>query len=800
MLSPFRASGPEEARSGGKAARGRRRAVSASPYARPGNSPPPPGPQGRNPKWFSGIITGAGRLLSAFRSDGGESSSSQSSGAEEGDPGSSDEDENADACAEEFRELGETGRSFKSMSMRGEGPQLTTQSSETKLAIEKLLLQETFSRDEGDRLVKIIQSRISDTLEDGIVAGQTELPDRTVYSDVTFLGTWRSLNRGRKFPEGLTYSSNHLNDLSPGTSIFHAYSHGLGDKAIMEAKEWLEKKKMHSTSKSELDCGPCTLNTAAHQSRVEDEGGSPVDIAKSYMRARPPWQSPILNHIGFKASHTGTLLFKEEAPYVLRGGSFSSPKLLSLKRGYLDTDFGDTRSVRLKSMESPSDSAMFQQVESSIGMLEHEAHQTADESNLAVACTNHDSNPLSTIEASKAVDASAGVPAMLAVEDGCPEVILSSPAERAVKVNASNSIPSSEITKQVDLSKGMVAKFAVEDGCPEAILGSHDGKTFEVNHSTNDEVNTESDKINETCNLSSTNFIPDPEDNVNGAHLNHEMSTQTVLPTEMETGLESLSSGSDCPDLGQPGAAKDLSLGPESADVHIDTNQDLKEASSVEKQVNSVSVPGEFASPEYLVNHNDARDSVMELLNVEQGLALEGVESSSISNINQPANNSNIHDSGVHISTEIRQDHRSPSSELLPTFEVNDTPVDIRLLEGKDKSEKEVTSPTGFTANGNLSLQSGSSSNPYIVSLKKGSRHLAMSVIGGSATAVPTEPGDISDGCGTGSNLKKPQNGTTMKSIEQMLAENSPNTRRGRGRGRGRRAAAWLRSGRGRRK
>ncbi|CAA7408197.1 unnamed protein product [Spirodela intermedia] len=91
MFSPFRGRRVEEPGAGGKVLRSRRRAVSASPYARPENSPPPPVPQSGNPKWFSGIISGAGRLISSvFRSDSGESSSSSSSDADEGDRDSSD--------------------------------------------------------------------------------------------------------------------------------------------------------------------------------------------------------------------------------------------------------------------------------------------------------------------------------------------------------------------------------------------------------------------------------------------------------------------------------------------------------------------------------------------------------------------------------------------------------------------------------------------------------------------------------------------------------------------------------------
>lgn len=50
-----------------------------------------------------------------------------------------------------------------------------------------------------------------------------------------------------------------------------------------------------------------------------------MDVAKSYMRSRPPWASPSLDHIK-PASPVGIQLFKEE-PHVLGGNSTSSSKV-----------------------------------------------------------------------------------------------------------------------------------------------------------------------------------------------------------------------------------------------------------------------------------------------------------------------------------------------------------------------------------------------------------------------------------------------------------------------------------------
>lgn len=69
--------------------------------------------------------------------------------------------------------------------------------------------------------------------------------------------------------------------------------------------------------------------------QLGDDGGSPVDIAKTYMRARPPWQSPILSSIGFKTPPTGMLLFKDETPSIIRADLSSATQVnYVLKKKY----------------------------------------------------------------------------------------------------------------------------------------------------------------------------------------------------------------------------------------------------------------------------------------------------------------------------------------------------------------------------------------------------------------------------------------------------------------------------------
>ncbi|XP_078443119.1 flocculation protein [Wolffia australiana] len=323
MFSPSRGrEGEEERGGGGKLRRRRRREAAAPPYARPENSLPAAAAETGNPKWFSGIISGAGRLISSvFRSESEESSSSSSS--EDGD-GLRDEDDDVNVRTEDLQELDEAQRSDKLPALCGaeESPR-EKQWSERKLAIKHLLREETFSREESDVLIKIIQSRVVDPSVDFKSGGRKNVPEKSVYNDLTFLGTWRSINKGRKFPDGVAYSSNLTGERPSEASTVHGFTQDLCDKAVMEAKQWLDKKKLESATKSNSDLGPCTLNTSVW----DVQAGSPVDVARTYMQSRPPWQSPTFTGFRFRSPPTGTLLFKDETPSSVKSDILSSPSL-----------------------------------------------------------------------------------------------------------------------------------------------------------------------------------------------------------------------------------------------------------------------------------------------------------------------------------------------------------------------------------------------------------------------------------------------------------------------------------------
>ncbi|XP_004291231.1 PREDICTED: uncharacterized protein LOC101293162 [Fragaria vesca subsp. vesca] len=252
--------------SGGKIVRTRRLARTRTPYDRPALTANPPPPPPESPNWLArflytptrSIVSGAGKVLSSvFRSDSSSSSSSEIG---------SDDEEGDDDYVSSQEDDGLNQRNGTSEPLFRQG--------ESKHAIEQLLRQETFSREECDKLIKIIKSR---------VVGCTSTEDAQN-----------------------TRLNMDATDLSA--------------TAISEAKKWVMEKRLGSASKSELGHGTILFPQGA-----EDDGGSPVDVAKSYMRALPPWASPSSQHGELRStSPLGLQLFNEETPYSLGGTSVTS--------------------------------------------------------------------------------------------------------------------------------------------------------------------------------------------------------------------------------------------------------------------------------------------------------------------------------------------------------------------------------------------------------------------------------------------------------------------------------------------
>ncbi|KAL1346761.1 uncharacterized protein [Arachis hypogaea] len=276
-------------RSGGKILRSRRRAAtSRTPYDRP--APPPPSASAAPPSanWLSRyvlsptrfIASGTGKFFSAvFDLD---SSSPTSSSSDESSPCSSAAGSSSEDVGAFDDEIDNTVEGDDALN---KGLQPLVASSESKLVIEQLLMKESFSREEGDRLIKIIRSRVVD------------------------------------FP---------VNDDDEDKGSRDIASPELCSAAVLEAKKWLQEKKSGLESNSDLGYGIRSLDLVT-LTQVPTDEGSPVDVAKSYMRSRPPWASPSLDHIK-PPTPVGIQLFKEQTPHLFGGNSTSSSKVHLLKR------------------------------------------------------------------------------------------------------------------------------------------------------------------------------------------------------------------------------------------------------------------------------------------------------------------------------------------------------------------------------------------------------------------------------------------------------------------------------------
>ncbi|KAK8654636.1 hypothetical protein V6N13_107243 [Hibiscus sabdariffa] len=273
-----------EPRSGGKMVHPRRTMLRTTPYDRPRllNT------THQNPNWISrhifsltrAIVSGATRVLSSVF--GFESSSSSSSSSS--DCGSTSDDTGGPNDGQDVSSQGLNN-------IERDEPQSFAGKIEAKCLIEQLLMQESFSREECDKLTDIIKSRVVDSpmIRGMGIERLNETPNRAGGSDVD--------------------------------------NHGLCGTAVIEAKRWLEEKKSGSKSKSELHHGTSASKFVTLAHSIEGEAGSPVDMAKIYMRTRPPWASHAMNDIEFRSPPLfGVPLFKEETPYSIGSKHLSSSK------------------------------------------------------------------------------------------------------------------------------------------------------------------------------------------------------------------------------------------------------------------------------------------------------------------------------------------------------------------------------------------------------------------------------------------------------------------------------------------
>ncbi|KAK8487155.1 hypothetical protein V6N11_013686 [Hibiscus sabdariffa] len=279
-----------------------------TPYDRPGflNSAL------RNPEWISrnifpptrAIVTGGGRLLASvlgFDSSSSSSSSECSSCPDDSHDNNDDQEVSSQGvhAIEDHVHIRDTIddnnylRRCLSCSLAGHQrePRSFAGKHKPKHLIEQLLMHETFSTQECDKLTDIIKSRVVDS------------------PSICGLGLGRL-------------------DETPERTCANVEIHGFHNKAVLEAAtKLLEDKKSGPNYNSEVPHGTSALNsvTLKHQG-VEGEVRSPVDMAKSYMQTCPPWASPSKNNTDFRFPSVAMPLFKEDPPYSIGGNFLYSSK------------------------------------------------------------------------------------------------------------------------------------------------------------------------------------------------------------------------------------------------------------------------------------------------------------------------------------------------------------------------------------------------------------------------------------------------------------------------------------------
>ncbi|KAL3818410.1 hypothetical protein ACJIZ3_004315 [Penstemon smallii] len=276
---------------GGKIVPNRRKQrLAVTPYDRPPPPPPsPPLPQ-KNPNWFAGIVvpsaralaSGAGKIISSMFSEPESSSSEDEDSASEDDV-DVDNDNEHEIPYDGVNALNEKNASSSEMMQHEQDSPLSAMRTETKRLIEQLIMQEIFSREECDRLVRVLNSRVMD---------------------------WSGEAVGKSF-------------LAASTGMIEHEDVDIYNKAVSEAKKWFQEKKVGSSSVTESAHWTCNHNSSGPE-HVGSGGGSPVDVARSYMKERPPWASPTKNN------ELGTPLtskyFREGASYSVAYDSLSSSK------------------------------------------------------------------------------------------------------------------------------------------------------------------------------------------------------------------------------------------------------------------------------------------------------------------------------------------------------------------------------------------------------------------------------------------------------------------------------------------
>ncbi|CAA3011324.1 Hypothetical predicted protein [Olea europaea subsp. europaea] len=245
----------------------RKNRLAAGPYDHP--TPPP-----RSPNWLADAIlqsaitlaSGAGKILSSvLLSD--SSSDEDVDSASENDAGNDNDYENP---SDEIDKLSQ--KNGTSLQMIKDGQE--SQFSASKSIIERLIMQETYSRDECDRLINIVNSRVI-----GYSINEAEV--NGLHTDAL-----RDIGNGTVLLKNC--SQFHLNSLhvTVGFFLYFTETVDLYNKDVVEAKIWFEEKKMGLNAGSDLAHGTCGSNSAVVQPKRNSLSSGSWNIQEELRRVR----------------------------------------------------------------------------------------------------------------------------------------------------------------------------------------------------------------------------------------------------------------------------------------------------------------------------------------------------------------------------------------------------------------------------------------------------------------------------------------------------------------------------------
>ncbi|KAG0468428.1 hypothetical protein HPP92_017756 [Vanilla planifolia] len=312
---------------GGKILRTRCLNQPFSPYRGPSSStahlplPPTESQTESRPSWLLGVISGAGKLISSvLGSEQSDSSISECSSA-----GSSEGV--YDYSPDEHEDCLLTDDGFK---MRGSVTDTNVEllaivpTSERKLVIQQLLMQDSFTSDECNKMIEIIQSRVVDFPN----SGADDQTQNDIQERVTSVGSWHYFDQNANLSRTPYYSSSDRSAFSHRIYSHEAISPDCRNKAVVEAESWFEEKKLLPTPAYDQECGPCILNTDMNQYNFGSDDGSSDEIAISYMQSLTPSSSSFNTH-GFETPPSSGKHFTCDM------GTCLLPTSKGMKRGYV---------------------------------------------------------------------------------------------------------------------------------------------------------------------------------------------------------------------------------------------------------------------------------------------------------------------------------------------------------------------------------------------------------------------------------------------------------------------------------